>query len=111
MLFLNQKNSIQLVNNIILSYNHLLKSLSMMIRKNCIHFDIKGTNILFDSDKEPKPEDFSVMGGGIDTPEGEWDFISRFFFKDKLLEIDDWLDNSGKSTTMEIYTQDGRVIK
>jgi|TARA_B110000977_G_scaffold38270_1_gene51463 hypothetical protein len=67
--------------------------------------------MLFDSDKEPKPEDFSVMGGGIDTPEGEWDFISRFFFKDKLLEIDDWLDNSGKSTTMEIYTQDGRVIK
>ena len=60
---------------------------------------------------EPKPEDFSVMGGGIDTPEGEWDFISRFFFKDKLLEIDEWLDNSGKSATMEIYTQDGRVIK
>ena len=65
----------------------------------------------FESDNKPKPEDFSVMGGGIDTPEGEWDFISRFFFKDKLLEIDDWLDNSGKSTTMEIYTQDGRVIK
>lgn len=67
--------------------------------------------MLFESDNKPKPEDFSVMGGGIDTPEGEWDFISRFFFKDKLLEIDDWLDNSGKSTTMEIYTQDGRVIK
>jgi len=47
----------------------------------------------------------------LTPPEGEWDFISRFFFKDKLLEIDDWLDNSGKSTTMEIYTQDGRVIK
>ena len=67
--------------------------------------------MLFESENKPKPEDFSVMGGGIDTPEGEWDFISRFFFKDKLLEIDEWLDNSGKSATMEIYTQDGRVIK
>tara|TARA_B100000035_G_C21035688_1_gene570798 strand:+ start:2048 stop:3217 length:1170 start_codon:yes stop_codon:yes gene_type:complete len=47
-----QKNSVQLVNNIILSYNHLLKSISMMIKKKCMHFDIKGTNILFDSDKE-----------------------------------------------------------
>ena len=67
--------------------------------------------MLFESDKEPKPNDFSIMGGGIDTPEGEWDFISRIFFKDKLLEINDWLDSSGKSSTMEIYTQDGRVIK
>tara|TARA_A100001015_G_scaffold55851_2_gene61418 strand:- start:5722 stop:6879 length:1158 start_codon:yes stop_codon:yes gene_type:complete len=49
---INQKNSIQLISNIILSYNHLLKSLSMLISKNIIHFDIKGTNILFDSKKE-----------------------------------------------------------
>lgn len=67
--------------------------------------------MLLNSDKEPTPEDFSIMGGGIDTPEGEWDFISRIFFKDKVLDINDWLDSSGKSCTMEIYTQDGRVIK
>jgi len=66
--------------------------------------------MLFESDEELKPEDFSVMGGGIDTPLGELDFISRIFFKDTLLEIDDWLDNRGKAATLEIYAEDGRII-
>ena len=66
--------------------------------------------LLFESNEKPKSEDFSVMGGCIDTPEGEWDFVSRIFFKDNLLEINDWLDNSGKSATLEIYTEDSRII-
>jgi len=66
--------------------------------------------MLFESNEELKPEDFSVMGGGIDTPLGEWDFVSRIFFKDTLLEIDDWLDNRGKAATLEIYAEDGRII-
>ena len=47
-----QKNSVQLVSNIILSYNHILKSISMLISKELMHYDIKGSNILFDIDKE-----------------------------------------------------------
>jgi len=47
-----QKNSVQLVSNIILSYNHLLKSISMLIGKDLMHYDVKGTNILFDMEKE-----------------------------------------------------------
>lgn len=49
---INQKNSVQLVSNIILSYNHLLKSVSMLIENQLLHYDLKGTNILFDMEKE-----------------------------------------------------------
>ena len=49
---INQKNSVQLVSNIILSYNHLLKSVSMLIENQILHYDLKGTNILFDMEKE-----------------------------------------------------------
>ena len=48
----NQKNSIQLISNIILSYNHLLKSITMLISKDIIHYDIKGSNIIFNENKE-----------------------------------------------------------
>ena len=49
---INQKNSVQLVSNIIQSFNHILKSITMMISKDIVHYDIKGTNILFDTNKE-----------------------------------------------------------
>ena len=47
-----QKNSVQLVSNIILSFNHLLKSLTMLASKDIVHYDVKGTNILFNINKE-----------------------------------------------------------
>jgi len=50
------------------------------------------------------------MGGTIETPEGDWDFISRVFFKDQELEAEDYLDNRGKAATVEIYTKDGDII-
>ena len=40
-------NSIQIVSNLIHSYNHLLRTLTMLIGREIIHFDFKGTNILF----------------------------------------------------------------
>jgi hypothetical protein len=64
----------------------------------------------FESDETPKASDFSLIGGTIETPVGEWDFISRVFFKDQELEVEDYLDNSGKSATIEIYTKDGGII-
>ena len=49
---ISQKNSAQLVSNIILSFNHLLKSLTRLIEKKIVHYDLKGTNILFDNNKQ-----------------------------------------------------------
>ena len=64
----------------------------------------------FESDELPKTSDFSLMGGIVETPEGDWDFISRVFFKDKELEPEDYLDNYGKAATLEIYTSGGETI-
>lgn len=43
----NNRNSRQIINNVINSYNHLLTSLRLLISQNIIHYDIKGDNILF----------------------------------------------------------------
>ena len=64
----------------------------------------------FESDELPKTSDFSLMGGIVETPEGDWDFISRVFFKDIELEPEDYLDNYGKAATLEIYTSRGETI-
>jgi len=64
----------------------------------------------FESETVPTPQDFCVLGGAVETPEGEWDFISKYFYKGQLLEEEDYLDNTGKASTMEIYTKDGDLI-
>lgn len=65
---------------------------------------------VFESDTVPTPKDFCIMGGDISTPNGDWDFISKYFFKGEELEVNDHLDNSGKASTVEIYRKDGTVI-
>jgi len=64
----------------------------------------------FESEEIPTPEDFTTLSGSIATPDGDWDFISKIFFKGNELEVVDYLDNSGKASTMEIYTFDDRII-
>ena len=64
----------------------------------------------FESDEVPTAADFSYQRGSVATPDGDWDFISRIFFKGQELEMSDHLDNSGKASTLEIYTFDDRVI-
>lgn len=64
----------------------------------------------FESDEIPSPKDFCTLGGTIETPEGDWDFISKYFFKGELLEVYDHLDNSGKASTVQIFKSDGEVI-
>jgi len=64
----------------------------------------------FESDEVPTSKDFSLQGGTIETPDGDWDFISRVFFKDQELEAEDYLDNRGKAATVEIYTSDDDII-
>ncbi len=47
---IDHKNSKYIVNNIINGYNHLLKSLKLLIKSKICHFDLKGDNILFNED-------------------------------------------------------------
>ena len=65
----------------------------------------------FDSDTVPTPEDFYYTNGCIETPEGDWDYVDKIFFKGKELEIEDYLDNSGKAATVEIYMKDDKIIR
>ena len=65
----------------------------------------------FESEEIPKPEDFTYTTGSIETPNGDWDFIDKIFYKGEELEVVDWLDNNGKSSTLEIFTHDDRIIK
>ena len=64
----------------------------------------------FESDDSPLPIDFCVQNGDIGTPDGDWDFISKVFFKGKELGVYDHLDNRGKAATVEIYRKDGSTI-
>lgn len=45
-------NSVQIINNIINSYNHLLRGLSLLVNKKIIHYDLKGSNILYSEKKK-----------------------------------------------------------
>jgi hypothetical protein len=65
----------------------------------------------FESDEVPSSKDFTFTTGCIETPNGDWDFIDKVFYKGEELEIVDWLDNSGKSSTLEIFTHDDRILK
>ena len=65
----------------------------------------------FETDEVPTAKDFTYTTGSVDTPNGDWDFIDKIFYKGQELEIVDWLDNSGKSSTLEIFTHDDRIIK
>jgi len=64
-----------------------------------------------ESDTVPTPTDFTYSSGSIGTPEGDYDFIGQVFFKGQPLEIEDCLDNSGKSSSCMIYTLDGETIE
>ena len=45
-------NSIQILGNLIDSYQYLLKAISLLINKKIIHYDLKGTNILLATTKQ-----------------------------------------------------------
>ena len=45
-------NSVQIINNIINSFNHILRSISLLVNKKIIHYDLKGSNILYSTQKK-----------------------------------------------------------
>lgn len=65
----------------------------------------------FESEEIPTEKDFTYTTGSIVTPEGDWEFIDKILFKGQELEIVDYLDNSGKASTVKIYTHDDRIIE
>lgn len=64
----------------------------------------------FETDTAPLPSDFTYSTGSIDTPDGEYDFVDKIFFKGQPLDSKDYLDNSGKSSSVMIFTLDGETI-
>lgn len=60
-----------------------------------------------ESDALPKPEDFTYRGGSVRTPVYDLDFVAQLFFKGKLIEPIEFLDNRGKASTLEIFMKDG----
>lgn len=59
----------------------------------------------FESEEEPKPSDFSMLSGSIETPDGDWDYLDKIFFKGEELEIsyeEQW--TRGKALTIELWT-------
>ena len=64
----------------------------------------------FESDEVPTAKDFCLQAGDIGTPDGDWDFISKVYFKGKELEVYDHLDNRGKASTVEIYRKNEPTI-
>ena len=45
-------NSVQIINNIINSFNNLLRSISLLVNKKIVHYDLKGSNILYSEEKK-----------------------------------------------------------
>lgn len=66
--------------------------------------------LLFQSEEIPSPKDFCCLSGDVTTPEGVWDFISKYFYKGHLLEVYDHLDNTGKTATVKIYTKNNEIL-
>jgi len=64
----------------------------------------------FESDAVPRPIDFCYQNGDIATPNGDWEFVSKVYFKAKELEVSQYLDYRGKASTFEIYGKDGTII-
>jgi hypothetical protein len=65
----------------------------------------------FESDTAPVASDFTYSSGSVETHDGDYDFIDKIFFKGQPLEIKDYIDNWGKSSSCMIYTLDGDTIK
>ena len=57
-----------------------------------------------------KPIDFCYQKGDIKTPDGDWKFVSKLFFNGEELEVDEYLDYTSKSSTIQIFRKDNTVI-
>ena len=59
----------------------------------------------FESEETPTAADFSMVYGCVETPDGDWDYMDKLFFKGQELEIsyeEQW--TRGKALTVELWT-------
>jgi|APGre2960657373_1045057.scaffolds.fasta_scaffold06604_3 hypothetical protein len=73
-----------------------------------IYFSVdraKGGFVYFDfeSDEVPQPKDFSVSYGVVEESDGDWDYVNKYYFKGKELEITDYIDSRGDDSVAVIY--------
>ena len=45
--------------------------------------------LIFDSVEAPKPQDFSIVFGTIETEDDEFEYIEKIYFKDELLPFEE----------------------
>ena len=57
----------------------------------------------FESDTIPTAKDFYYTNGCIETDDGDWDIIDKFFFKGTELDAEFNGDTTGKASTVEIH--------
>lgn len=69
------------------------------------------TTMNFESEGTPTAKDFAVSFGSVETPDGDWDFIDKIYFRGQELEVWDHLDNTGKGANVTIYLSDGSKIE
>ncbi len=78
---MNFENKNELIINIINSYNHLLKSLAKLIKVKVVHFDLKGNNILFNSEmKVPIIIDFGLSIPMEKIDKHGLELLKRYFY-------------------------------
>ena len=59
----------------------------------------------FESDEIPTAKDFSMVGGCIETPNGDWDFIDKMYFKGKELQMNfNYQQTRGIGLTIKLWT-------
>jgi hypothetical protein len=59
----------------------------------------------FESEEEPKPSDFTVKEGFIETPDGDWDFIDEVYLKGEKLDMNyNHQSTDGKGLTVVLWT-------
>lgn len=64
-------------------------------------------NFNFKSDTVPTIDDFTYESNCIETPDGDWDFVNKVFYKGKEIEMEydeQWV--RGKALTVELWTMD-----
>jgi len=58
-----------------------------------------------ESEEVPTDKDFSYIRGSIDTPDGDWDFVDKVFFKGTELEVNfDFQETRGNALTVKLWT-------
>lgn len=64
-------------------------------------------NFNFKSNTIPTIDDFTYESSCIETPDGDWDFVNKVFYKGKELDMEydeQWV--RGKALTVELWTMD-----